>query len=123
MKPDTITYLTNEAIENAETEGAKAVYDMDKAVSRDSYEMFLSGNQPIVTVKNSLNTNGERLILFRDSFGCAIAPLFIDGYSEIVMVDLRYISSAMIKDYVDFENADVLFLYSTMMLNNSMTMK
>jgi len=123
IEPDTITYLSNETLENVELEGAKDVYDMEKAVSRDPYEMFLSGNQPVVTIKNNMNDNGKRLIMFRDSFGCSIAPLFVEGYSEITMIDLRYISSNMIKDYVDFKNADVLFLYSTMMLNNSLTMK
>ena len=96
---------------------------MDKAVSRDPYEMFLSGNQPIVKVKNELNTSGKKLVMFRDSFGCSLAPLFIDGYSEITLVDLRYVPSGMLADHVDFEDADILFIYSTMMLNNSLAMK
>ncbi len=121
--PDTISYLTNDVLERVEVEGAKAVYDMDKAKGKDSYEMFLSGNQPIITMRDTENTEGKRLILFRDSFGSSIAPLLMSGYSEIVLVDLRYISSDMLGEYVDFENADVLFLYSTLMLNNSLGMK
>lgn len=119
-KPDTITYLTNPAIGNAQTEGAKAVYDMEK--HRDPYEMFLSGNQPVVTIKNPGCSNGKRLIMFRDSFGSGIAPLLIDGYAEIILVDLRYIPSSMLAEYVNFENADILFLYSTILLNNSKSM-
>lgn len=122
-KPDTISYLTNDVLERVEVEGAKAVYDMDKAKSKDAYEMFLSGNQPIITMRDPENTEGKRLILFRDSFGSSIAPLLMSGYSEIVLVDLRYVSSDMLGEYVDFENADVLFLYSTLMLNNSLGMK
>lgn len=122
-KPDTISYLTNDVLERVEVEGAKAVYDMDKAKSKDAYEMFLSGNQPIITMRDSENTEGKRLILFRDSFGSSIVPLLMSGYSEIVLVDLRYVSSDMLGEYVDFENADVLFLYSTLMLNNSLGMK
>ena len=104
-------------------EGAKAVYDMDKAKGKDAYEMFLSGNQPIITMRDPENAEGKRLILFRDSFGSSIAPLLMSGYSEIVLVDLRYVSSDMLGQYVDFENVDVLFLYSTLMLNNSLGMK
>jgi hypothetical protein len=122
-KPDTISYLTNDVLERVEVEGAKAAYDMDKAKGKDAYEMFLSGNQPIITMRDSENAEGKRLILFRDSFGSSIAPLLMSGYSEIVLVDLRYISSDMLGQYVDFENADVLFLYSTLMLNNSLGMK
>ena len=122
-EPDTIQYLSNDAIEQAEVTGAKAVYDMQKANGKDPYELFLSGNQPVVTINNLLNNSGKRLVIFRDSFGSSIAPLLLEAYSEIVLVDLRYIASDKVGEYVEFEYADVLFLYSTMMLNNSMGIK
>ncbi|MEE1060837.1 MAG: hypothetical protein UH080_03305, partial [Ruminococcus sp.] len=50
-EPDHITYLTNDVIDSLQVEGASAVYDMKKAESRDPYEMFLSGNQPVVNIK------------------------------------------------------------------------
>ena len=120
---DHITYLTNKAIELAKVEGAEAVYDMQKAEGRDPYEMFLSGTQPVVTIKNEQNNTGKRLIVFRDSFGSSIAPLLLVGYEEIVLVDLRYIPSDLLGEYVEFSDADILFLYSTMLLNNSLSMK
>lgn len=121
--PDTITYLTNETIKNYKVEGAKAVYDLSKAEGKDPYELFLSGNQPIVKVTNPAKSGGKRLILFRDSFGSSIAPLLAEGYAEVVLVDLRYIGSAMLGQYVDFQNADVLFLYSTVLLNESLSLR
>ncbi len=122
-EPDRITYLTNDTIRNFEVEGADAVYDISLIDSRDPYELFLSGNQPIVKVKNPQNTEGKRLILFRDSFGSSIAPLLAQGYSEVTMVDLRYINSQLLDQFVNFGDADVLFLYSTLLLNNSLSMK
>ena len=77
----------------------------------------------MVNIRNPKNPDGKRLIIFRDSFGSSIAPLLAEGYSEIVLVDLRYINSEILGEYVDFENADVLFLYSTILLNNSLAMK
>lgn len=121
--PDTIVYLTNDTIAGLQVEGADGVYDMKKADSRDPYEMFLSGNQPVIKLTNPKNPQGKRLILFRDSFGSSIAPLLAEGYSEITLVDLRYINSQLLDRFVDFENADVLFLYSTILLNNSLAMK
>ena len=121
--PDTIVYLTNDTIAGLQVEGAGAVYDMKKADSRDPYEMFLSGNQPVIKLTNPKNPQGKRLIMFRDSFGSSIAPLLAEGYSEITLVDLRYINSQLLDRFVDFENADVLFLYSTILLNNSLAMK
>lgn len=122
-KPDKITYLTSDMINTLEIEGADAIYDMKKAEGKDPYEMFLSGNQPVITIKNSMQDNGRKLIIFRDSFGSSIAPLLAEGYEETVLIDLRYVSSDMLGQFVDFEGADVLFLYSTMLLNNSLAIK
>lgn len=127
-QPDTIKYLTNDVIENAEvtlndTDSIKPVYDLQKLQGKDPYEVFLSGNQPVVSIKNDTNSSGKRLVIFRDSFGSSLAPLLIDAYSEIVLIDLRYIPSDLIGDYVDFRGADILFIYSTSLLNNSLTLK
>ncbi len=130
VEPDTITYLTNDTINNLQVGGILALYtgvstayDTSKIESKDPYEFFLSGNQAVVNVKNPSNPDGGKLIIFRDSFGSSITPLMAEAYSEITLVDLRYISSSMLGDYVDFEDADVLFLYSTMLLNSSLSMK
>jgi hypothetical protein len=131
-KPDTITVLTNDVIEglqvrlldmNTGAMKSSEVYDMDKANSRDPYELFLSGNQAYVQITNPANTEGKRLIVFRDSFGSSITPLLAQGYSEVILLDLRYLSSSYVGQQVDFENADVLFMYSTLLLNNSTGMK
>ena len=122
-EPDTIRYLENDTIRQLTVEGADAIYDMKKADGREPYEFFLSGNQPIITITNENAAEGRRLIMFRDSFGSSLAPLLCEGYEEVVLVDLRYISSDLLGDYVNFENADVLFLHSTMLLNQSLAIK
>ena len=108
-------------------------YDMEKAVGKDPYEMFLSGNLSVVTVENPNATTDKELIVFRDSFGSSLVPLLAEGYRKITVVDIRYIQSANLqvlrdqrtgKPLVDFANADdVLFLYSTLVLNNSGTLR
>lgn len=130
VEPDTITYLTNDTINNLQVggilalyDGAATAYDMSKIESKDPYEFFLSGNQAIVKVTNPSNPHGGKLVVFRDSFGSSITPLMAEAYSEITLVDLRYISSSLLSAYVDFDNADVLFMYSTMLLNSSLSMK
>ncbi|MBQ1186349.1 MAG: hypothetical protein IIX54_01495 [Clostridia bacterium] len=120
---DDINYLTNSVIEKLKVTGASAVYDMKKAESKDPYEFFLSGNQPLVKIENVNSGNSKRLIVFRDSFASSIMPLLAQSYSEVVMVDLRYMNSAILDQFVDFENSDILFLYSTSVLNNSTSMK
>ncbi len=138
LPPDKITYLTNSTIENAlvyNYEGSdgrlenitpEAVYNMEKLTSKDPYEMFLSGAVSLMRIKNPANASGEKLIVFRDSFTSSLAPLMIESYSEIILVDIRYVASFYLSALVspeEFENADVLFLYSALILNDSFSFK
>ena len=79
---------------------------------------------PLLTISNPDCKTEKELILFRDSFGSSLAPLLIAGYSKITLVDLRYISTDILDDFIDFTKAqDVLFLYNTQILNNSYMLK
>lgn len=120
---DTLSYLMSDSIDAFKVIGANSVYDKKKFYGDDPYGVFLSGNQSIVTIKNDNIKNDKRLVIFRDSFASSIAPIISTAYSEVVLIDVRYIMSESLSEYVDFENSDVLFLYSTLLLNNSMSMK
>ena len=129
VKPEKISYLTNNAIENAvvtnfETNQKTAVYDMEKAAGKDPYEMFLSGSVSLLTIENPSAKTDKELVIFRDSFGSSIAPLLAAGYSEITLVDIRYISPSSLGKQIDFTKTDdALFLYSASVINNSETIK
>ncbi len=123
VEPDRLFYLTNDTIKNLETDKNMSIYDFEKLETDDPYEFFLSGNQSVVTIKNEKSESDKRLVIFRDSFASSFAPLLSDSYREIVLIDLRYIMSDMVGEYVDFENADVLFMYSTRLINNSLCMR
>ena len=123
-----MNYLTGGAIDaatvyNYETDTTGGIYDMEKAAGRDPYEMFLSGSVSLLRIENPQNTSGRRLIVFRDSFGSSLTPLLVEGYSSVTLVDIRYLASARLGSFIDFTACDVLFLYSTGVLNNSDTLK
>jgi len=99
------------------------VYDMEKAVGKDPYDMYLSGELSLVTIENPNALTDKELIIFRDSFGRAIIPLMAESYAKITVVDIRYLSSVMLGGLIDFADQDVLFLYSTLVLNQSSEMK
>ena len=62
--------------------------------------------------------------MFRDSFGSSLAPLLIEKYSKITMIDLRYIGSKYLESVLNLSgNEDVLFIYSNVIINNSFTLK
>ncbi len=127
-KPETIKYLTNEKIEKAVVEYLEnpkldKVYNTDKLKSLDSYEVYLDGASSLIKIKNKGSKSKKNLIIFRDSFGSSLSPLLIEYYDTITIIDNRYITSEYIKEYVKFTNQDVLFMYSTLLVNNSVTLK
>ena len=124
LAPDTLYTMESQLLDscrvmNYETGKYGSVYDESKFISDDLYEVFLSGSVSLLTIENPNATTDRELILFRDSFGSAIAPLLVQGYKTVTLVDIRYISSAMLDRFIDFHSQDVLFLYSTLVLNNS----
>lgn len=127
FKTDKIKYLTDDVIEksivtiypNGKPIESK-VYDKEKLSGKDSYEFFLSGAQPIVKIENPNCKNNKKLIIFRDSFASSLTPLLISGYSNITLVDTRYIDPSYLKSFIDIEADDVLFIYSTLILNSSL---
>ena len=128
IQPDELKYLTNSMIENCvvyntEKEAKEKVYNLDRVnETNNKYDLFLSGAAAIQRIDNNEINNGKKLILFRDSFGSSIAPLLIGYYEEILLVDIRYVNSEFLDNYIDFdeyENQDVLFLYNTRVINKS----
>ena len=130
VEADTIQYLTGDVLNactvtsyNTGMPVVKEMYDLSKADSKDPYEMFVCGNDALVTIENPNATTNKELILFRDSFGSSIAPLLATGYRKVTLVDIRYINSGMLGNFIEFDNQDVLFLYSTLVLNASTAFK
>lgn len=130
LEPDTIQYLTNDTLNQCVVTcfdtgmpEEMAVYDMEKAYGKDAYEMFLSGAKALITIENPNASTDKELIVFRDSFAGSLMPYFIEGYKKITLVDIRYVASEMIGNLINFEDQDVLFLYSSILLNSSMGMK
>ena len=131
-KTDELLYLSSDILEAAEvwflderTAELKpgAMYDPDALESEDSYSFFLGGPQPLIVINNRLAETERELFIFRDSFSSSLAPLLVPFYSRITLIDLRYLDSRMLPLLVDFpEGSDVLFLYSSQILNNSTTL-
>ncbi len=108
---------------NHETKRYQRVYDMQKLFGSDPYDVFLSGAQALLTIENPKATTNKELIMFRDSFGSSMSPLLVENYKKVTLVDLRYMSSSLLSQYIRFTNQDVLFMYSTLILNSSGAMK
>ena len=127
MDAEYIYYLRSELLEQCQvlvenTTNAQ-VYDLTKLESLDLYDVFLSGPKSLVTIENPNATTDRELIIVRDSFGSSVAPLLVQDYAKVTLVDIRYMQQSAVGQYVDFHGQDVLFLYSSLVLNNSDTIQ
>lgn len=125
---DTLKWLTNEqlaamTVYDYESGGYLTVYDESKLDGQDPYEMYLGGPKSLLVLENPAAESDRELVVFRDSFGSSIVPLLAEAYAKITLVDIRYVSPAFLGSFMQFDGQDVLFLYSTGVLNNSITLK
>lgn len=125
---DEISYCTNDILKNCivyDHENNKEIplYDLRKTEGRDPYEMFFGGNISLATIENKAALSEKELIVFGDSFSRSLVPLLTESYQKITLIDIRYLPSAYVGNYVEFTEQDVLFLYSTSVLNNSIVLK
>lgn len=130
IPPENISYVKNETLDSLITYNFenKKTYtgtnDFDKLSSKDPYEMFLSGAASVLKITNPNVKEEKTLVVFRDSFGSSLIPLLSKGYSEIIILDTRYIFPDLIGSVIDLSEADdVLFIYSSLLLNNSTTLR
>ncbi|MBR7185340.1 MAG: hypothetical protein IKD37_07010 [Clostridia bacterium] len=131
LEPDTLTYLTSPVLDGCSFSvlnertmqfEEKPLYNEAQFSGIDPYSTFLEGPIPLAKITNPAATTERRLLLFRDSFGSAIAPLLAAGgeYAEIWVIDLRYIYAKLLPEFIDIRPGDdVLLLYNTQILANS----
>jgi len=136
LRPDTLSFMTNETINNARAfihsvtaaHGQRRleipIYDVDAFYGVDPFNLFLGGPQMIVEIENPTNPDGGELIIFRDSFGSSLAPMLIEHYSRIILIDMRYIRYDLYERFVSFTpGSDVLFMLNTQILNHSVMLQ
>lgn len=127
---DTMQYLSNDTLDAVTvTDYVNGVpqpgvlYNTEIEANAKTYDLFLSGPMPLQVLESPNAKTDRELIIFRDSFGSAIAPYFCEQYARVTLVDLRYLGSGLLADFIDFDDQDILFLYSTHILNTAMIMK
>lgn len=120
MEPDVLDLYTYEdgasvteveVFDGIKTEVYDSVYFMDALGTKDQYQVYLGGNAAKITVKTDVN-NGKRLLLIKDSYANSLLPFLTQHYSEIVLLDLRYVRGT----YQELADPDtfsqVLILYN-----------
>lgn len=103
-----INVIINDGIKE---ELVKDIYFPDFLKTNDKYCLFLGRNRALTEIKTNAGT-GRKLLLIKDSYANCFVPFMMQNYSEIAVVDLRYVKTAL-TDFVDPNNFDhTLFLYN-----------
>ena len=128
--PDKLICVSSSAIQTTtmydyEVQAEVALYQTDKISGLDLYDVYLGGAKALLELRSESEKSGKELVLFRDSFGSSIAPLLLEYYDKIYLVDLRYVSADSAMSLISPNaDCDVLFLYSMDVLNSgSLRMK
>ena len=128
MEPDRLVLMDNDILAECrvydhESGTWGSIYDLSRLDGDDLYEVYLSGPRSLLTIENPNAATDKELIVFRDSFGSSMVPLLLADYARVDVVDIRYLNAALLGNFLEFDDQDVLFLYSTLVLNNSGTIK
>lgn len=87
------------------------IYFPDFLDTNDKYCFFLGHNRALTDIKTNTDTD-KRLLLIKDSYANSIVPFFIQNYSQITVIDLRYLKTA-VTDFINPDDYDqTLFLYN-----------
>ena len=107
---DNVTDVFVTRVYGEEPERRGSMYFREYLDVKDKYSSFLGTNAPLVTIK--ADNNGGKLLIIKDSYAHCYSTFLTQHYSEITLMDMRYINMSY-KELIDPDEYDqVLFLYN-----------
>ena len=88
------------------------VLDADAAgyAENGKYLCFIAGDQPLSVIRNPKRDDGSACLLVKDSYGCAFAPLLVDDYQTVWIIDFREYDGSIPEFVRENGIQDVIFL-------------
>ncbi len=100
--------IMNNGIEETESD---SIYFRDYLSVNDKYCVFLGENRAFTNIKTDC-INGKKLLIIKDSYANSFIPFLVNHYSEISVIDLRYVKT-LLTEFADPNEYDqTLFLYN-----------
>jgi hypothetical protein len=84
-----------------------------------NYANFIGGDLPLVRIESEVNR--ERILVIKDSFGNAVAPLLALHYGTVYVMDYRYFDVNVRRFVRDNHIGSILFLHNTFAANAKYT--
>lgn len=83
---------------------------------KDKYNTFLGQNEPCVSVKTNVG-NQKKLLIIKDSYAHSMVQFYMYHYSEITLIDLRYVNK--LSNYISVDDYDqIMFVYNFASINS-----
>jgi len=92
------------------------LFDESKLTAKNKYEVFLGGNYDKVSIETTAPNNNSLLII-KDSYANCMIPMFTPHFSQIVILDPRYMSENIDTIMSEYSFTHILFLYNVNTFN------
>ena len=106
-KYDYDQYLKTLKIEDT-NKYSKTFFFEDLLETKDKYSYYIGGNNASVNIKTN-SESGKKVLIFKDSYTHSMIPFFAKDYSEIQVLDLRYLNIDL-KSYIEKGNFDEIYM-------------
>ena len=114
--PDTVeTWMPKRSVDftihdaNGNVSHGPVIFDETNAPAGLKYGAFIWGDNPFSVIENLDMEEGESLLLVKESFGNAIAPLFCAHYKYVYIMDYRYFNGTVAGLVAEKGITDVLY--------------
>ncbi len=87
------------------------LFSEEKLNEKNKYEVFLGGNFDIISIETAAE-NESSLLIVKDSYANCIIPMLTPHFSEIVVIDPRYMTESIDAVMSEYNFTHILFLYN-----------
>ncbi len=122
VEPDIFGYYENTSASYevkyiSENSYSYSLMDKSYLETKDKYSAFLGGNFAQIRI-NSNSDNDERLLVLKDSYANSMIPFLADSFSQVYVIDLRYMHFESVSELVEEYDIDrVLMIYNVDFIN------
>jgi hypothetical protein len=95
------------------------ISDMTTSSTAAKYMTFLSGDRPMISIKNNSLPDAPVCVVVKDSFGNPFVPFLTQHYSQIYVLDYRSYKAMRLKDFVEAYGVDVIIFAQALQLAQS----
>lgn len=78
--------------------------------SYKSYTAFIDGDNPYTIISVPENPSDMKILVLKDSYGCAFVPYLCEHYSTIIVADPRHVNFDLYELLKDYPLKDILFM-------------